>query len=167
MTSELEEIFTNAPPAPNDQANPRVREAYARATGKAPQPSSSQSNRRMPDAESDCPICYESMHKAKESSLSFCDACGNCLHKECFTQCMSCVSLLLDATPAHVQCFVGERSKRGDVTCPMCRAKWVTPGAASSRGMTSGGYINLASAAGLSPVRDTSTCEFSTFLARL
>ena len=71
-------------------ANPRVREAYARATGKAAESSSSSSSgskRKMPTEESDCPICYEGMHGNAEAKLSFCETCGNCLHKECLQQC--------------------------------------------------------------------------------
>ena len=72
-------------------ASARVREAYAKATGKA---SSSQSKlpdgkKRIPTEEDDCPVCYENMFKAKENTLKFCDECGNGLHKECFQQCES------------------------------------------------------------------------------
>ncbi|KAJ2923755.1 hypothetical protein H1R20_g13336, partial [Candolleomyces eurysporus] len=55
--------------------------------------------------------------------------------------------------------------------CPICyetmyqakeaKSKWVVAGGSSAVGAATkaGGYLNLASAAGLSPVRDTSTCE--------
>jgi hypothetical protein len=91
LTSELETIFAEAPLAPNSIANPRIREAHARATGKitalTPSTSSANTNRRMPGPDDDCPICYESMHGVHENTLSFCADCGNALHKECFQQC--------------------------------------------------------------------------------
>lgn len=89
ITSELEEIFANAPAAPNAVTNRRVQEAYARATGKAPATpaAESSSKRRMPTEDDDCPICYESMHKVAEANLAFCEECGNALHSACFAQC--------------------------------------------------------------------------------
>jgi len=48
-----------------------------------------------------------------------------------------------------------------ELTCVYCRAPWVVPAPASgskTTGTTRGGYVNLANVAGLSPVRDTSTC---------
>jgi hypothetical protein len=53
-------------------------------------PSTSQpeaDNRRIPGEGDDCPVCYESMHGAPEKMLTFCDACGNALHSECWKQC--------------------------------------------------------------------------------
>lgn len=35
----------------------------------------------------DCPVCYEALKDANESDLTFCEACSNALHKECFNQC--------------------------------------------------------------------------------
>ncbi|GJE85079.1 hypothetical protein PsYK624_011560 [Phanerochaete sordida] len=139
LTSELQEIFANAPLAPNDMANPRVRDAYAQATGKAvASSSSSNSNRKLPKEDDDCPVCYEEMYGTAESKLSFCETCGNCLHKQCLTQWL-----------LHKP------------TCPMCRSNWAGPeGGRSGRGKASvdaDGYLNLASVAGLSPERDTSS----------
>ena len=68
LTSELQDIFDNAPLAPNALANPRVREAYARATGKASSSSTAAARqatqKRTPGKDDDCPICYEGMHNA-------------------------------------------------------------------------------------------------------
>lgn len=51
------------------------------------------------------------------------------------------------------------------VTCVWCRAKWPFSGSAVAGGsgsanVTDEGYINIGSVAGLSPIRDTSTCMF-------
>ncbi|KAJ3548010.1 hypothetical protein NMY22_g1441 [Coprinellus aureogranulatus] len=143
LTSELEEIFANAPAAPNAVTNRRVQEAYARATGKAnatpvAEPSS---KKRMPQEEDDCPICYESMFKVAEAKLAFCEECGNALHSGCFAQWKQ----------------TSQRSGK-ELTCVYCRSKWYVASAASKSGIVKpGGYLNLASAAGLSPVRDTSS----------
>jgi hypothetical protein len=89
LTTELEDIFANAPPSPAAAAPDRVRAAYAKATGKvstADLPDDSD-NKRMPTKEDDCPVCYEGMHGSTASQLVWCDGCGNALHKECFQQC--------------------------------------------------------------------------------
>ena len=90
ITSELEEVFSNAPIAPNSLANAHVMDAYARATGKAvPSKASSSSGvkKRIPEPGSECPICYEDMHGVAEKLLVFCETCGNGLHKQCFGEC--------------------------------------------------------------------------------
>lgn len=60
---------------------------------------------------------------------------------------------------------VGAKTKGTGVTCIYCRAKWtvavpaLAPAAGGSRAVqTSEGYLNLSTVAGLSPVRDTSSC---------
>ena len=103
LTSELEEIFRNAPKAPNAMANSSVREAYARATGKAPatdQQKEASKERKMPSEGDDCPICYEAMHKESAAKLEWCKTCGNALHKECFNQCSFHTYLLPSSTNA-------------------------------------------------------------------
>lgn len=70
-------------------AHASISEAYARATGEAtPQTSATQDkDRRMPSKDDDCPICYEGMHGLAAAKLTWCQSCGNVLHKECFSQC--------------------------------------------------------------------------------
>jgi hypothetical protein len=91
LTSELESVFSAAPEAPNSVTNPRVNEAFMRATGQLAESSTATSNkkRRIPGEEDDCPICYDTMFQVAEAALAFCEVCGNALHKECFTQCSS------------------------------------------------------------------------------
>ncbi|KAG1855127.1 hypothetical protein C8R48DRAFT_720864 [Suillus tomentosus] len=146
LTSELQEIFAHAPPAPNSVTNQRVRDAYARATGKATTTPSEESEpvkkRRAPGPEDDCPICYESMHGADENTLIWCETCVNAVHKECFTQ--------------------WAKSCGRNITCVFCRSPWVnvsTGGQAAGKGKASvsEGYINLGTVAGLSQERDTSS----------
>jgi len=90
LTDELESVFAKAPEAPNSVTNPRVREAFLRATGQIAESSSAATNtkRRIPGEEDDCPICYDTMYHVAEAALTFCEECGNALHKECFVQCM-------------------------------------------------------------------------------
>ncbi|KAI0647256.1 hypothetical protein C8Q79DRAFT_615946 [Trametes meyenii] len=141
LTSELEEIFSQAPRAPAAVAHERVRDAFAQATGRTKESSTqNKGRRRFPEEGDDCPVCYEGMHKVAEKLLVFCEECGNGLHKECFQQ--------------------WANAARGGVTCVFCRAKWIGPGAtgagkAASRSVE--GYLNLAGPAGVSPVRDTSS----------
>ncbi|KAK7694044.1 hypothetical protein QCA50_003620 [Cerrena zonata] len=144
LTAELEEVFANAPPAPGFAVNARVQEAYAKATGKRVASSSQGVKKRMPEKDTDCPVCYEGMFGAPEKTLVFCESCGNALHKDCFQQ--------------------WAKATRGKANCVFCRAPWssqpATPSAGSSRASgvaTSEGYVNLAGIAGVSPVRDTSS----------
>ncbi|KAA1468285.1 hypothetical protein DENSPDRAFT_833540 [Dentipellis sp. KUC8613] len=144
LTSELEIVFAEAPAAPTAVAHARVREAYAQATGR-PVASSSTADagpkRKLPDVDDDCPICYEGMHGADVKLLVFCEECGNGLHKECFQQ--------------------WAKAAARNLTCVFCRAKWAVPAPARAgpavAGRSSGGYLNLSSIAGISPVRDTSS----------
>jgi hypothetical protein len=91
LTAELAQIFTDAPLAPNFLANARTREAYAKATGAASSSTSEEETKgkkRLPSPEDDCPICYETLHGINESTMTFCEVCGNAIHNECFQQCM-------------------------------------------------------------------------------
>jgi hypothetical protein len=72
----------------------------------------------------------------------------------------------------HVlMCFrdLGQRTAASNgksLTCVWCRATWVAPrpaGAAGGAKRVTGGYLNLAGVAGVSPVRDTSTCELNLY----
>ncbi|KAG2063044.1 hypothetical protein BDR04DRAFT_1123527 [Suillus decipiens] len=143
LSSELQEIFSHAPPAPNSVINQRARDAYARATGKATAPSEEPvKKRRTPGPEDDCPICYESMHGVEGNALIWCETCANAVHKECFTQ--------------------WAKSCGQNITCVFCRSPWinVSPGGQVSgkgKASVSEGYINLGSVAGLSQERDTSS----------
>ncbi|KAH9484565.1 hypothetical protein JR316_0004047 [Psilocybe cubensis] len=149
LTSELEQIFAEAPLAPNSEANPQVREAYARVTGRLPAGASSSKSgsgkhKRVPGPGDDCPICYDGMHGVAETSLTYCEQCGNAVHKECFQQWMA----------------TSQRTGTG-LTCVWCRAKWTSApgvgGANVARPSSDGRYINLANVSGQSPVRDTSS----------
>jgi len=96
LVNELQSIFANAPQAPNALAHDNVREAYARAMGKAPELTPSDSRRRIPGPEDSCPICYECIDGISQDKLVFCEECGNALHTECFGQCwLSTVPFLL------------------------------------------------------------------------
>ncbi|KAJ6611934.1 hypothetical protein B0H10DRAFT_1808509 [Mycena sp. CBHHK59/15] len=145
LTSELVKIFEEAPLAPNALAHPRIREAYARATGKLTGPSTPEASpkKRIPGEDDDCPICYDKMHGVAEGSLTFCQECGNAVHGECFSQ------------------WRQTSAKTGSkLTCIYCRAEWptaATPTSGSGARTTVGGYLNISGVAGVSPQRDTTT----------
>ena len=166
LTNELETIFAEAPLAPNDVTNPRIREAHDRALGRstavAPAP---QNKKRIPGKDDDCPICYDEMHGVPETALVFCEECGNALHKECFGQC-GFIPLSFVFLGLMILCVGRTTSVNSgkQLNCVWCRARWVVPGAvptAAAIGMQrEGGYLNLGAVAGISPVRDTSTCQY-------
>ncbi|KAJ3566893.1 hypothetical protein NP233_g6707 [Leucocoprinus birnbaumii] len=144
ITSELESVFAAAPEAPNSVTNPRVRDAFLRATGQVAETSSAATSnkKRIPGEEDDCPICYDTMYQVAEKSLAFCEECGNALHKECFTQ--------------------YEKSARQTgraATCVWCRSEWGMKAPAPSAGSATqrGAFINLADAVGIDGHRDTSS----------
>jgi hypothetical protein len=69
LTSELEEIFANAPPIPSEVAG-----------------SDSEHNGKRKPADGECPICYMDLAPS-ENELVWCKAqCGHNLHKSCFDQ---------------------------------------------------------------------------------
>jgi len=151
LASELENIFTSAPAAPNAVSNAHIQAAYTRAVGRPDEAErldskaeEAKDQRRMPEEGDDCPVCYESMHDVDIKTLTFCEKCGNALHMECFQQW---------SKKAHLP------------TCVWCRAKWVVgtntaggSGGNAAQGVAAmKGYINLAGVAGVSPVRDTSS----------
>ncbi|KAF8621325.1 hypothetical protein AX15_007863 [Amanita polypyramis BW_CC] len=107
LSSELEEIFGQAPLAPNCVAHQQVREALARSKGQEPVLGSSSSQtlkKRLPTEDDNCPICYETMYEVPENALYFCDVCGNALHNECWKQCESYYAtiLILSESLLHV-----------------------------------------------------------------
>jgi len=145
LSTELKAIFADAPAAPNSLSLPHIQAAYATAMGRPEAPDSEsqvvggkQKKKRTPEEGDGCPICYESMHGVGVKTLTFCDECGNGLHTECFQHWARTAKSL---------------------TCVWCRAKWAvaTGGSGAAGASTSEGYLNLSSAAGLSPKRDTSS----------
>lgn len=169
IASELEEVFANAPVAPNSLMNSRIKAAYAKATGKQietdgleTKASELDGKKRIPQEGDDCPICYEDMHRIDTKKLVFCETCGNALHKECFQNCKFDWSLV-DCIRGTIS-YLGARSKT-PVTCVYCRAEWRNACASEVAGSSQGrigvdGYLNLGSVAGLSPVRDTRSCKY-------
>ena len=67
----------------------------------------------------------------------------------------------LDIRPPYSLLYEGAR--KTPVTCVYCRSPWVGPetNASSADGGSTmhEGYLNMSSAAGISGIRDTSTCE--------
>ena len=172
LTSELQTIFDNAPLAPNSVAHPQVRDAYARATGKAPAASSSKQTdngkRRVPGPGDECPICYEGMHGLDQKKLTWCADCGNALHNECFSQCeLHGIRAAKRKTDDGRRKLKGAKQNPRSITCVYCRAKWMAPVAGNAAGARPGrsaeGYMNLANLAGIDEMRDTSTCMLFIF----
>ncbi|KAI9034331.1 hypothetical protein DFJ74DRAFT_753536 [Hyaloraphidium curvatum] len=141
--SELSAIFANAPD-PSAMASERVRRAFERATGNGPAGDAEEDTegRRAIDEDAECPICYTELKTSDK--LDWCRAsggCGNSVHSTCMAQWIS-----------------SQRKAGKDVTCVYCRRAWVSEASSTSTGaVQNGAYLNLASVAGLSQKRDTST----------
>ncbi|THU75865.1 hypothetical protein K435DRAFT_905794 [Dendrothele bispora CBS 962.96] len=153
LPSELASIFSSAPAPPqlrqqlrNIHTNESVVGAGREKTGRGPKDS-----RRIPEAEDDCPICYDKMNENKlEKVLDWCVVCRNTVHKECWGT------------------WKTTTARQGKpLTCVWCRAPWTVAGPSTSNHHSDSiyasredeGYLNLGSisGSGASPVRDTST----------
>lgn len=185
LTSELQDVFGNAPPDPTSTAhNPDAIQAWHRATGTPMKAQASGSSsqtqvkteddddkervaqeepagkRRLPTEEDTCPVCYEDIFGEDLSYFVFCSTgCGGPVHKECFSN-------WANTTQAQGK----------SLTCVYCREPWTGP-EAGAKGKGRGGrtaaatmapnpdalpsyqegYLNLASAVGISSFRDTSS----------
>lgn len=128
---------------PSCLADERVRLRYQQLTGAVPVDAagSSQGPVQRP-VEGDCPICFDELKPTGEA-LSWCCACGNSVHKVCFTR--------------------WETSKRSAgqvVSCVYCRAPWrdgSNPSAASASQVSpKTAYLNLKDASTAHAHTDTS-----------
>ena len=169
LSKELEEIFREAPAAPNALANTQLREAYARATSRSTETLSEDSSKeraiRTFNEDDDCAICYDTLHGHAAQNLSICYQCSNAVHKECFQHCMFHFIVIFLSLVIDNANHVGSRSARHrQVTCVYCRAIWTDDGksnSSSQNAKNNEGYINLSGVAGISPIRDTSSCTIS------
>ncbi len=166
----METIFREAPLAPNAEAHPQVRAALDKALGRTSSAASSvstNSKKKLPTPEDDCPICYETMcsqgQPVDETKLVWCEECGNAVHSVCFDACKK-ISFGLVVMTNNLIGRTSNATSGKPLTCVYCRARSALPGPSSSRcaGVNmSEGYVNLSGVAGLSPVRDTSSCEYA------
>ncbi|RXK39489.1 hypothetical protein M231_03157 [Tremella mesenterica] len=164
VASELEVIFSAAPPAPNGSVMvpATVRNKYLEATGdhSRMEEGSSQVDkiietapvvRKIQSVGEDCPVCYEEMTEEDDKSgkLVYDEAtagCGKGLHQECFKM------------------WAATAKAKGDiVTCVWCRTPWVEQFIAGTGDKGKGvarsvlGYVNMADVVGMSRERDTSS----------
>lgn len=140
LSSELREIFANAPVPPQEQQT-----GLGGARGEATK------DRNRKPVEGDCPICFSELQAGNDESIVWCRAaCGQNIHKECFE---------MWASTKRQQSGGGARS---DVTCPFCRSVWQgdedSVKKIKKRGdLNDEGYVNVADQLGISTERDTST----------
>lgn len=134
LSTERAEVLSGAGrPGSKSYASASVRAAYKKATSMSPKSSSSSSHRGSND--DTCTICYESLGKEK---LEVCKSCNNAVHQECFRK--------------------WAQAQRGDITCPLCRAKWQKPKNDKMLSRVSAeGYLNFGREARMSTQRDTSS----------
>jgi hypothetical protein len=125
-SSELKDIFSNAPPLPSEIASNDV-----------------QDGNRKP-VEGECPICCCDFELSSSETVVYCKAaCGNNIHKDCFSKWAA--------------------TKSGQtITCPFCRSPWQgdeiqLKEVAKGGSRNAEGYVNVASQLGLSGRRDYST----------
>ena len=138
LQSELEEIFAlmaSRRVGRSVMANEKVKKSYASLAMTGVDDSVVDVVQRSLDADSDCPICFDSMTGSSEKLMYCRAACGTHFHADCINRWLR----------GHIQ---------GTPTCPNCRQPW-DAGANNSRVGTEG-YANLGALQGQSQVRDTS-----------
>ncbi|KAI9312083.1 hypothetical protein BX666DRAFT_1988628 [Dichotomocladium elegans] len=133
--NELELIFSCCTPDPCVLANEQIQQAIKDKREGKP----TDTGKRRPLKEADCPICYEELDESDISQTVFCSTCGNNIHKSCFEQWSNSL-----------------KSRYQSVTCVFCRSEWVIPGPANLK-KNKEGYVNFQMEAGLPATRDTST----------
>jgi hypothetical protein len=122
-------------------ANEQVQQAFA-SISKGEEPTPEGAARKPLEADSDCPICFDSMN-AGTQTLTYCRAaCGANFHNEC------------------IQHWLGQ-SSRGPSTCPNCRQPWEDDRKRAAGNSSKEVYTNLGKIQGQSSVRDTSTYQSS------
>lgn len=130
LSSELREIFQNAPPIEISD------EEGSNNNATKPQ------DRNRKTIEGDCPICFTPFEGPEDTV--YCRAtCGQNIHKECFG--------MWAATKR-------QRGARDAITCPMCRSPWQGDEDMVKKIRNTGvpgadGYVNVADQLGISPVR--------------
>lgn len=135
LTSELEEIFTNAGPLPTETVG-----------------ADDKDGKRKP-IEGDCPICCEEL-SAETETIVWCQAaCGNNLHKSCFDQWASARG------HGRVTCPYCRTPWQHDITSGAS-----LKGMSKSGTKNSDGYVNVAEQLGMSGTRDYSTYHVSSIL---
>ncbi|EIW69441.1 hypothetical protein TREMEDRAFT_62308 [Tremella mesenterica DSM 1558] len=160
VASELEVIFSAAPPTPNGSVMvpAAVRNKYLEATGDHSRMEEGSSKvdkiietapvvRKIQSVGEDCPVCYEEMTEEDDKSgkLVYDEATAGC-GKECFKM------------------WAATAKAKGDiVTCVWCRTPWVEQFIAGTGDKGKGvarsvlGYVNMADVVGMSRERDTSS----------
>jgi hypothetical protein len=131
-SSELRDLFRNAAPIPNADADPNE------------QPETETDGNRKP-IEGECPICYTNLEPGKEAIVYCKAACGNNVHK----QCMQSWAAAKAGKPTCPYCRAQWEQEDADRFSGKVDLK--------GAGRTDEGYVNIASQLGLSGQRDYST----------
>ncbi|KAI1279007.1 hypothetical protein F5Y07DRAFT_360175 [Xylaria sp. FL0933] len=132
LSTELREIFANAPPISPDMDSNNHSDSEPH-------------DPRRKTIEGDCPICFTPFEGAEDTV--YCRAtCGQNIHKECF----------------EMWAATKRRGGRDSITCPMCRSPWEGDEDMVTKIKNTGivgedGYVNVADQLGISPTRDEST----------
>lgn len=131
LSTELSEIFAQAPPISPDAGSGKEKDNSEAEDGKRKK------------IEGDCPICYTPFEDAE--AIVYCRAtCGQNIHKECFDMWARTKN---------------QSGRGGAITCPMCRSEWrVDEGEMlkdiKNQGiLNADGYVNIADQLGISRVR--------------
>jgi hypothetical protein len=142
LKSELEHIFslmTSRRVGGSVMANDQVQQTYTSLKkGDIDEPAVAGVTRKSLEADSDCPICFDSMDGGAQTSLTYCRAmCGTNFHHDCIKR------------------WLGQNRQKP--TCPACRQQWDDGLAKFPGKVGSKGYTNLGDLQGQSRQRDDST----------
>ena len=155
--------------------HPRQRPPYDQATGKspaeaAPKADAATHGKRMPEAGDDCGICFDGMEGSEAAllkALSWCTTCEKPVHNKCLTMCALFSFLRIRRLKRSV--YLQGRPPSAGRTSRACTAARRGPRSSAAGGSSAAGatmregYVNLAAVAGVSAVRDTSSCASRRF----
>jgi hypothetical protein len=128
LSTELTEIFANAPPTPQ-------------SSGEASTSTDTGGQRKL--VEGDCPVCI--MEFGIDDDIIWCKgACGNNIHRECFEQ-------WAKSKPGEARCVYCRTPWKGDEDSIKRIAK------SGTGTVNHEGYVNVGSELGLSSQRDMSS----------
>ncbi|KAG2215656.1 hypothetical protein INT45_008404 [Circinella minor] len=143
--NELIEVFSNCTPDASVIVNEQIQRAlekqlYGKEDLTEVEDMNDGKTKQRPLTISDCPVCFDEFTEEDRINITFCQSCGNNIHKTCF-----------DAW---------SKTGRSKITCVYCRAEWNDSSKKKEKTKevynprNEEGYVNVGSLVGMPETRD-------------
>ncbi|KAI7848695.1 hypothetical protein BDC45DRAFT_522467 [Circinella umbellata] len=142
--NELIEVFSNCTPDASVTVNEQIQRAlekqlYGKEDSTGVEDMNDGKTKQRPLTISDCPVCFDEFTEEERINITFCQSCGNNIHKTCF-----------DAW---------SKTGRSKITCVYCRAEWNDSSKKQKNKevynpRNEEGYVNVGSLVGMPEIRD-------------